>query len=1059
MGRLGAARVRPMRGCQKLWMRVVGLGLALGLSCSVPAGAGTPQFSLVTEPGALRDNIVSALALDEQGLLWLGTPDGVHRFDGYSLKRYPLTDASQAPLHDQFTRALLNDPRGGLWMSAGNIGLARLDRSTGQWQRWQRGAGVADERAPISNAVRAFAQEADGALWLGTLGGLDRLDAARQRFSHVPTAQAGLPDERIASLLIDSRGILWAGTWRGLARKAPGSEVFKTIPLGLDQPQISLIAETRDRRVLIGTQRGELRVLSSDGDVLPFAERVGDGEEASSVLSMVQTGEREIWIGHTGGIERLHDQDGRLIERLPPRGGSALALSRSEVRALLRDASGTVWAGNFGGGLLRHVPPLPGVRLIQNDVEHWRREGDLDVRSVLQLSGGEVWLGTAGSGIVQLDRALVRTGSLPLRGRISAMAQTRDGSVWLGVEDQLLRLDAKGRLLERKSQGLQAVRRLHTTADGSLWVGTRDGLWRWRPSTQILAPIALAGEGTPLVRGEINGFSNADDGSLWVGGAGGLLRIAEPAAEHASAQGQRAPGLAGQTVVGLHWDARGRLWVDTGAGLHRLTGRAGGSADGELSFTLALPRPGAFGANLLSDRFGRVWSQRGVFDPESGQSHRLSSADGADLGTGWFRAFAVMDDGQLLFGGARGLLAINPDRFAPWGFEPGVVASELQVDDIEHPLPRPGEPLVIEPEKQGFTLAFTAPDFSDPARNRYRYRLEGLDRDWREVSAVARSAAYTNLAPGPYTMRVQASNRAGQWSSQELSLAVEVQAEWWETRWAQALAVLLGLALLAGVVRLRTGLLLRRQRTLEAHVVERTHELAAATTALQRQAEAFEDASLTDALTGLRNRRYLLDRVEADCASSLRRHLSALATGRPARDADLIFFLVDLDHFKRLNDERGHAAGDAALRQMRDRLVQVFRQGDHLVRWGGEEFLIVVRDTDRRHAAELAERLRALVEQAPFQAPDGSGMAVSCSVGFACYPPLPSLPGAFDWHAVVALADAALFAAKRQGRNRWLGLREVRGTELPALREALARPAETWAQQPGWVVDAPGAEP
>ena len=257
-----------------------------------------------------------------------------------------------------------------------------------------------------------------------------------------------------------------------------------------------------------------------------------------------------------------------------------------------------------------------------------------------------------------------------------------------------------------------------------------------------------------------------------------------------------------------------------------------------------------------------------------------------------------------------------------------------------------------------------------------------------------------------------------------------------------ALAVLL---LLAWVVQLRTRLLSGRQRALEQKVQERTAELEALSLALQQKSRALEESSFTDPLTGLNNRRFLAQHIDADVAVVVRRHQEHLREQLPLNeDADLIFFLIDIDHFKQVNDRLGHSAGDALLMQMRGRLQRVFRQTDHLVRWGGEEFLIVARSTSRLHAADLAERARAAVADEAFVLEDGSLLRKTCSVGFACFPPAPELPQALDWSAAIDIADAALYAVKHSGRNGWMGLVSATAASGQALQDDLALPWAAW---------------
>ncbi|KQY90485.1 hypothetical protein ASD35_01360 [Pelomonas sp. Root1444] len=1004
-----------------------------------------PRFESIGEPGAVRDNVVSALAIDARGLLWAGSPEGLLRFDGYGFRRYPLTAPDGQLLPEQFVRAMLPDPRGWMWVAAGNSGLVRLDLASGRWDRWARDGSSADDTAPAANTVRALALEKDGTLWIGGSGGLDRFDVKTQRFTHHRGKEDGLPDPRVQTLLVDRQGTLWIGSWRGLARKAPDGPI-ETLDLGIGDQLVTLISETLDGRIIVGTAQGRLRALSPGGQPLPFSPGAQPGATSSvwPVMAMAQPDADELWFGDASGLSRRSATDGTLIERLPA-AGAAMA-PRSDVRALVRDASGTVWAGSYGGGLMRHVPSLPGLSMVRDAVA--TASATLDVRSILQLNSGEVWLGTLAGGIERRDRQLqpighIAPGSSGLPpGRVNALGQTKDGSVWVAVDTQLLRFDAQGRWKETLRSGNAVPRRFQATEDGALWIATLDGIMRWTPERPQMRAIPTAGlvGGT----GEVNTFASLPDGSLWAGGAAGLFRVAQPGAHEPVAEWVEPKGLTGQTVLGMAVDPEGTLWVDTGTGLHRLLKMEGRQASFEP--VGASEVGGAFGANLLFDGHGRVWSQRNMYDTRSGERRELGAADGADLGTGWFRAYAKLDDGRMLFGGARGLLVIDPERFSPWSYKPPLVISELRVDGQERPLPAGGGPLRLAPGERSFSVAFASLDYSQPGRNHYRYRLAGLDAGWISTGALSRTATYTNLAPGRYKLHLQGSNRDGVWGPQELQIDVDVRAAWWQTRWALALAVLAAIGVVAGIVRMRTRLLLRHRRVLEQRVRERTEALEAATAALTAKSLELEEASLTDPLTGLRNRRFLDRQMPADAALALR-HYEPLSDGPIAGESeqDLLFFLIDIDHFKRINDAHGHMAGDAVLEQMRGRLQQVFRATDYLVRWGGEEFLIVARGTPRSRAAELAERARQAVASQAFELEGGVRLAQTCSVGFSAFPLCPALPRALDWRSAIDLADAALYEAKEAGRNAWVGLLSADAPSEDELRQDVRRPLDSWA--------------
>jgi len=490
------------------------------------------------------------------------------------------------------------------------------------------------------------------------------------------------------------------------------------------------------------------------------------------------------------------------------------------------------------------------------------------------------------------------------------------------------------------------------------------------------------------------------------------------------------------------------------AGLHRLAAWDGRSArfDRVSERHGVLGRP--FGANLMADAQGRLWTHLHVYDPALDRLDVLTAADGQHLGTGWFHSHAALPDGRLLFGGTRGLLVVEPGRYAAAQDRPPLVLSDLRVDDL--PLTQPAGALVLQPGQRRFSVEFAALEYSEPARIRYAWQMLGVDRDWIEGDADRRAATYAHLPPGRYTLQARASNRAGVWSDEVLTLPVQVLPAWWQHGAHRAAgAVVLVVAVLA-LMQWRTGALRRRKAVLEQEVRDRTEQLRVKTELLERESAALREASLTDPLTGLRNRRFLLQHIGADVAVTLRRWDDPLRhdTPRgaaPPRDADLVFFLIDVDHFKRVNDLHGHAAGDTVLRQFRARLAAVFRDADHLVRWGGEEFLVVARGSGRAHAAELAERARRAVANTPFTLDDGQALNCTCSIGFAALPLAPGHPHALDWQDTVSLADAALYRVKESRRNGWAGVIDAAGLDAAALARLKA---DGWA-----VVLARGALP
>jgi diguanylate cyclase (GGDEF)-like protein len=981
-----------------------------------------PRFFSVA-PSDIPSGVISALSVDQQGYLWLGTPAGAVRYDGYRFRLYGNHWSTPGTLSTVFVRSLLTSADGTLWVGSDFSGLLRHDPQSGTLQRVALRSAT---QQPLS--VNALAADPDGSLWAGSDGdGLFRRSADGQLRQWRAEDGDGLPDDRIGSLQVDKAGTLWVGSWKGLASRAASDEGFEQVPLPLpdEDRRITALLEDSHRQIWIGTHAGRLLRRHPDGriDVLPQA---ADAVPVS-VHDLLQLDDDTLWVARGDGIEVRDTHTGavrRLLRHDPdfPQG-----LAGNEVRALLRDRGGQVWVAGYGGGLQRHDPHNIAFDLLDRHSEVGRLLGDPNIRSVLALRDGRWLLGTQDRGIALLDAALRpisllrdAQGTVQFDGvRIAGMAEATDGSWWIGSDAGVFRRSPEQPALEAVALAPGRVRRMLAGPRGDVWIATESGLYRGHSGAEEALPLRTT-EGAAL-DDDVNGLAIDTDGNLWIGGGQGLA-VLGPGDQTASwVPPQHAARNENPDVLGLLAGADGALWFDTPAGLY-LRHR---NPDGEVSVRAVSAELGAggrpFGANLLADAEGRIWTQHRLYDPAGPRIVSLSQADGIDIGSAWFRAYDRGKDGRLLFGGSKGALVVQPQRYRFPDYDAPLVITELRVDDQWRSWSE-DDWFHLWPGERRLTAEFAALDYSAPGELRYRHRVQGEHADWRESDADYRVATLANLAPGDYRLEVQASDRHGRWTSSQLVLPVRVHPAWWQHRAFHLMLLAAALLAVHLLVRQRTRWLRRRRAELERRVQARTEELQMLSAALKQKSDALEQASLTDPLTGLRNRRYFAAQIDEDVSRSRRRHRDALTRGETPRNADLVFFLVDLDHFKRVNDEFGHAAGDAVLIQMRERLQACFRDTDHLVRWGGEEFLVVSRDTDRQRAEELAGRAVRAVSDFAFELPGPRRLRCTCSVGYAALPLQPGHPEAHGWAEAVELADLALYAVKHAGRNGWVGI-------------------------------------
>ena len=984
---------------------------------SVPGSwerSATPVF----RHARLQNDIApTAMLQDRDGLIWIGSQTGLVSWDGYRSRQYIADPNVAGSLPAAFVNALHEDRQGRLWVGTDSGGLARLDKDSGRFVSLVAGPqGLSGARV----FSLADDDDADG-LWVGTAQGLDRFDTASGRVRRHADGgiPPGLPPQRISALLRDGRGNLWVGTYQGLYLLRARAPAFQALPMGPSAIEVRRLVEDSEGRVWVGTRESGAFVVepgAATGRQLHDSAR-SDGKrgETDWVTAIVDVGEHRVWLGTWGqGIVEV-DTRTWTTRRLRHDAEVPASLAQDTVLALLRDRSGLIWAS--GPNLLDSHDPA------QHAVSTWYGSGGrllggarTQIDAVLARRDGTVWLGNLSGGIdiVPPDggpsrRLLPRDGepydALP-NASVIALVDAPDGSVYIGTSKGLYRArDGGGRIERMAFRGLAPntqIKELCISGD-DLWMGVTPGLRH----VDLSLPNAEAAVIPGLQEDDIMTVACDQGEALWVGTSTGLARY-WPGSGTDSARIERpwpeAPGRVGlpsSPVSSVVRDARGRLWVAFYGGGVRVV-EPGPGAD--VHVHRIGPEQGLThnAANaLLLDAQGNGWvsTDDGLLriDGRTLAATPLQQADGVGLLGYWQAAADITPQGDLLFG-SNGLTVVHPAEFRPRSFK-----AQLALTDAEgRRVPATG--IRLGPAQRAVQLAFALLDYAAPERTRYAYRLAGLEEAWTESPAELRIARYTNVPPGDYTFEVKASSAAGEGIAR---WPLQVQPAWHETAAFRALLAALALALVTGLVRLRTRLLERRAATLRELVAQRTQELQQRSDQLElRSAELrlseqrLEQLAYHDGLTGLANRRLFNDELQRLVAQARRGNVFAL-------------MLLDLDRFKAINDAQGHDAGDAVLGAVGARLVLAVREVDLVARLGGDEFAVLLRDPAGREAVDMVCRriIEAVAEPVSYR---GMALQVGTSIGVALCP-----AEAEDADTLYKSADLALYAAKQAGRGAW----------------------------------------
>jgi diguanylate cyclase (GGDEF)-like protein len=929
----------------------------------------------------LPGNSVYAIAQSADSYLWVGTENGLARFDGQQFTTYG--EGPGSVFRSRLVMALLAGADGTLWIGT-ERGLLRL--RGGEVSR----DGFSGEPAAEA-AVSALAQGPDGDLWIGTRSGLLRRGAGSGR-----AVQVGLAGMRVTELLAGGAGEVWIGT------EAHGAWRLR------DGRLSQLGADPRSRQE---TVTGLLR--DPGGAIWIFTRnRVSRFQEGRGAPG--EPGRKELgkWgLGPSLGLKNVIAAGAgpagfwlATADRGPVRvsggrrwlAGADHPLANALVYAVFVADNGSVWFGSAGDGL---------YQLVESSSSTYTRHDGLTndgAASVWLDPGGTVWTGTL-NGLNRMTREA--GGGFAVHGELRGEAvfsvlRDRHGTLWAGTSHGLAR--QAGRSWEFLppwgATATQVVGALHEDCAGNLWVGAAGGLGVVAGGALRVVPFpALAGQ-------EITGLAEAKDGALWIGTRGaGLLRLQDGRLVTLRSA-QELPIVAGMRRGSAH-----DMWVGTfGNGLlHYRAGRwyrfhkGNGLSDDTVR-------------QVLEDRWGDVWicsgagisrlSRKAIGEVETGRAASLipftyGPEDGIGDGVchaGSEPGAARGAGGELWFATNHGLVEVRPNLLTMPQAGRGPRLDSVAVDGRElglegaSPLPIPGGARRID-------LRFSFPAFLAQQRTAIRYRLVGFDPEWI-VDGGERLARYTTLPVARYRFEVALRDAWGSWQDPVRLVELEVQPLFYQ-RFGFKTLVALALAGAVGSLLHWRGLRLRRRAAELTRLVEqRTEELREANRQLGILA-------VVDPLTGVANRRQLQETMEREVRRCVRNR------------SELSLIMVDIDHFKGYNDSLGHVCGDDCLRRVAAALdAGVLRAADLLARYGGEEFAVLLPETSPLDALHIAENLRHLVQGLALANPGApDAKCVTISAGVAAFGP--AFGYDLDISRLIQEADEALYRAKRNGRD------------------------------------------
>jgi ligand-binding sensor domain-containing protein/signal transduction histidine kinase/DNA-binding response OmpR family regulator len=823
-----------------------------------PSRAQAPKldFTHLSGDQGLSNSTIEAIFQDSRGFIWIGTRDGLNRYDGHDMQVYHYEATDSNSLSDSYIRCIGEDRHHQLWVGTIN-GLNRLDPAANHFVRYKH--RDTDSYSLSQNTITSLLEDHNGRLWIGTAGGgLNSFDDSTGRFLHFRQG----PDP-ILCMYEDHTGSIWLGSGSGLysyraptnLRGQPPTDLFNHIinpsTTNASGNTIMAIQEDRQGNLWLGTEDDGLFLF--DPLLKTFARFAHSDTDASSlgnnmIKCLLTDHLGRLWAGGiNGGLNMFNAPAGSFFQyAYEP--GVASSLSQRTISALFEDRQGNLWIGTHRGGINIYSPGTEKFNLYRQEaapgfLSHDRQRPLFnslsynDVKSFCEDNSrnGDVWIGTDGGGLdlFNRNRQTFRNYKYDPFDRRSIgsnavldIMQDRQGGLWvstwgggLNYFDKMKGVFTRYETNPADPHSISSnfVQKTFEDDEGHLWVATYyGGLNLFDRLTRQFTRVILDPSGkTGLSGNNIVSLHEDKEGRIWIGTDDGGLNCYHQGTRHFTHyfnKGEKMPDLRV-----LFSDSRGRLWVGQ-KGLYLLDA----AADSFRLYTDTGGLANEFIKGITEDEQGSLWiaTSNGLthFNPDTYAFKKYNTGDGLQDLEFEANAFLKTKDGEMFFGGINGFNCFYPGSIKSNPFIPPVYITGFQLSNHKILPGENGSPLKqdisltreirLSYRQSTFSFNFAALNYTTPENNQYAYKLDGLDKDWNYVGKEYR-AVYTNLTPGDYTFRVKAANNDGLWNEKGTSIRVIVAPPFWKTDWFIGLLAILGAACLYAFYRFRTHLKLK----------------------------------------------------------------------------------------------------------------------------------------------------------------------------------------------------------------------------------------------------------
>ncbi|TYP93514.1 ligand-binding sensor domain-containing protein [Fodinibius salinus] len=848
------------------------IALSLFLFAFITTGyAQNIDFDNISLEEGLSQSVVTSIAQDDMGFLWLATQSGLNRYDGKSFSLFTHNPDDSTSISNNWVTTLLNEPgKPILWVGTSS-GFNKFNLETESFERYGH---VNNDSTTISNGwINDLYRDQNGILWIATQGGLNRFNPETEQMKRIPIENKQW-DQRHSNIvaLTGINNEVWLASPAGLL-------IYDTVEQSYQKPQSTLLDDNimslhqdADSTVWAGSSNGKVLAINAEHQI-EQSFSTNNGILNAPVQAINKDKDGNLWIGTIKGLNIFNPDRDIMVNTIQSKSSNPNSLSTPDVRDIFIDQSSVVWVSTYEGGVNK-------TNVLNNQFEHYKMDASNpdalhsnQTKTIVEDDDGNIWIGTSDQGIEKFDVDQNTFShyphdpadpSTPSSNFIKRMYVSSRGYLWVaanGVGMDRFDLDTWSKRTYTPEDGLahKDIWAIQEDDQGYMWFGTYGGgANRFDPRTGTFKTLKNdPNDPNSLSNNFVTAIYPQSQDSIWLGTQGGLNIYNANTGDFTiyKSNPEDSTSLSDGPILDIHEGPTGDIWLATyGGGIDRFdvekkTFKHYREKDG-------LAHNSTY--NFLEDGKGNLWvsNNNGIsrINPYTDQITNYSTSHGLQSKEFSNGAYEKTDEGIMYFGGINGFNRFDPAKITEESNGPKVAITQFALFNNEVPIGPMEEDgrtileksvsytseLDLSYKDYVFSFEFAALNFAYPEQNKFSYKMVGLEDKWNDVGN-RNYVSYTNMPPGEYTFKVKAADYNGVWSQTPASIKLNVAPPFWQTTWFYILSLVIILASIYGIYRYRVQSIQNRNQELAQKVNERTEELNEKNKDLENTLQELED--------------------------------------------------------------------------------------------------------------------------------------------------------------------------------------------------------------------------